>query len=98
MEIDNKKAFRKAMLLKRDAIPYENRIEADKARNERIRSWDVYQNAELLLFYVSYRSEADTLELIKEALADGRKVAVPKVAGTEMAFYRITEMNQLVEG
>lgn len=98
MNHDDKKAFRKAMLLKRDAIPYENRIEADEARNERIQNWEVYQNAELLLFYVSYRSEADTLQLLKEALTEGRNVAVPKVVGTDMVFYRITEFSQLVEG
>ena len=98
MNIDDKKAFRKTMLAKRDALPYENRIEADEARNECIRNWDVYQNAELLLFYVSYRSEADTIQLIKEALAEGRKVAVPKVIGKDMIFYRITECSQLVEG
>lgn len=98
MKIDDKKAFRKAMLLKRDAIPYETRIETDEARNERIRNWEVYQNAELLLFYVSYRSEADTLQLIKEAFEAGRNVAVPKVVGNDMIFYRITHMNQLVEG
>jgi len=98
MNTDDKKCFRKAMLAKRDAIPYEKRIEADNARNECIRNWDVYQNAELLLFYVSYRSEADTLQLIKEALEEERKVAVPKVIGTEMAFYRIAEFSQLIEG
>ncbi len=98
MNIDDKKAFRKAMLLKRDAIPYENRIEADKVRNERVRNWEIYQNAELLLFYVSYRTEADTLQLLKEAIEAGSKVAVPKVVGTDMFFYRITELTQLVEG
>ena len=98
MSIDEKKAFRKVMLAKRDAIPYENRTEADKARNENIRNWETYRNAELLLFYVSYRSEADTLQLMKEALADGRNVAVPKVVGTDMVFYRITDFSQLIEG
>lgn len=98
MNIDDKKAFRKAMLAKRDALPYENRIEADEARNERIRCWEIYQNAELLLFYVSYRSEADTRQLMKEALEAGRNVAVPKVVGTDMVFYRITDFSQLVEG
>ena len=98
MNIDDKKAFRKAMLAKRDAIPYENRTEADKVRNEQIRNWGAYQKAELLLFYVSYRSEADTLQLLKEALGAGRKVAVPKVAGTDMVFYRITNFSQLVKG
>lgn len=98
MELIDKKAFRKAMLLKRDAIPCGNKIEADKARNERIRNWETYKNAELLLFYVSYRSEADTLQLLKEALEAGRNVAVPKVVGTEMVFYRITDFSQLIEG
>ncbi len=98
MNIDDKKAFRKAMLAKRDAIPYEKRIEADRVRNERIRNWEAYKEAELLLFYVSYRSEADTLQLMKEALEAGRKVAVPKVVGEDMFFYRITEFTQLVEG
>ncbi len=98
MNKDDKKTFRKAMLLKRDAIPYENRMKADNARNEHIRRWETYKDAELLLFYVSYRSEADTLRLIKEALAEGRAVAVPKVVGTDMVFYRITEFSQLVEG
>lgn len=98
MNQDEKKVFRKQMLAKRDAIPSENRIDADKMRNERIRNWDAYKNAELLLFYVSYRSEADTIQLIKEALDVGRSVAVPKVVGTEMVFYRITDFSQLVEG
>ena len=98
MNLDDKKVFRKTMLLKRDAIPYENRTEADRARNEWIRNWDVYQNSELLLFYVSYRSEADTLQLLKEALADGRNVAVPKVCGNDIAFYRITDFSQLIDG
>lgn len=98
MTIDDKKSFRKAMLAKRDAIPYESRIEADKFRNARIRSWEVYQNAELLLFYVSYRSEADTRQLMKEALEAGRNVAVPKVVGNDMVFYRMTEFSQLTEG
>lgn len=98
MNQDGKKVFRRQMLAKRDAIPLENRIEADQCRNEIIRTWDAYQNAELLLFYVSYRSEADTIQLLKRALAEGRNVAVPKVEGTEMVFYRITDVSQLVEG
>lgn len=98
MNHEDKKVFRKAMLAKRDAIPCENRIEADRVRNERTRNWDAYKNAELLLFYVSYRSEADTIQLIKSALDAGRNVTVPKVEGTEMVFYRIADFSQLVEG
>jgi len=98
MNADSKKTFRKEMLAKRDAIPLNTRKEADRLRTERIRELDVYKEAELLLFYVSYRSEADTLQLMKEALQEGRSVAVPKVTGTEMVFYRITDFSQLVKG
>ena len=98
MKVDEKKAFRRAMLAKRDAVSAEKRSEADVSRNTRIRNWETYKNAELLLFYVSYRSEADTLQLMKEALKEGRRLAVPKVIGTDMVFYRIREMSQLVEG
>ena len=38
------------------------------------------------------------MQLIKEALAEGRKVAVPKVIGKDMIFYRILEFSQLIEG
>lgn len=50
------------------------------------------------MFYVSYRSEADTRELIRNALAKGRRVAVPRVEGEELTFYCITSFSQLTEG
>lgn len=98
MDSNDKKSFRKDMLARRAAIPPEQKRKADNARNERIRSWNEYQKAELLLFYVSYRSEADTIQLIREALAAGRAVAVPKVVGSDMIFYRIEDFSHLMEG
>ncbi len=97
MEQD-KQSFRKQMLKMRDAMPPEKRGAADKARNEKILSWTSYREAELLLFYVSYKSEADTIRVIRHALSEGRNVAVPKVEGTEMVFYRITDFSQLRKG
>ena len=97
MEQD-KRSFRKQMLKMRDAMPPEKRRAADEARSRRILSLGLYRNAELLLFYVSYRSEADTLFLIRQALSEGRDVAVPKVEGTELVFYRIGAVSRLVEG
>lgn len=98
MEPIDKKTFRKQMLGKRDTIPVEARQAADEARNEKLLLWKRYREAELLLFYVSYRSEADTRVLLSEALMAGKAVAVPKVEGQDMVFYRITDLSQLVEG
>lgn len=98
MEQQEKKEFRKEMQRRRDEIPLQERKAADEKRNARILSWRRYREAELLLFYVSCRSEADTLYLIQKALEEGRSVAVPKVEGTEIRFYRITSFLQLHEG
>lgn len=98
MERQEKKEFREKMKRRRDEIPVQERKAADEKRNERILSWRRYREAELLLFYVSCRSEADTLYLIQKAMEEGRRVAVPKVEGTEMKFYRITSFSQLCEG
>lgn len=98
MDLQEKKAFRKQMLAKRDALTTEYRDEADAARTARIRQEAWFREAEVLLFYVSYRSEADTRTLLGTALAEGKMVAVPKVMGTEMEFFRITSMEQLTKG
>lgn len=98
MEIEEKKAFRKKMQRLREELPLQERAAADKKRNAQVLSWKRYQEAELLLFYVSYRSEADTRDLIRKALAEGRRVAVPRVEGEELTFYRITSFSQLAEG
>lgn len=98
MELQEKRAFRKQMLQQRGALSAEYRKEADEARNRRIRSEAWIREAEVFLFYVSYRSEADTRTLLAEALQTGKTVAVPKVDGDNMEFFRITDMAQLVVG
>ena len=57
-----------------------------------------YREAEAVLAYVSYKSEADTTALIQQALADGKYVFAPKVSGSEMEFWRISSLEDLLEG
>ena len=98
MELQEKKAFRKQMLQRRDALTEQYRSEADRKRNERLWQEAWYSEAEVLLLYVSFRSEADTKELLRKALAEGKTVAVPKVDGKNMEFFRVTSMEQLEAG
>ncbi|MDE7260226.1 MAG: 5-formyltetrahydrofolate cyclo-ligase, partial [Lachnospiraceae bacterium] len=58
----------------------------------------VYEEAEVILAYASYRSEVNTTALIGQALADGKYVFAPKVSGDEMEFWRITATEDLREG
>ena len=59
-----------------------------------------YQSAKLVLTYVSTAIEVDTTELIRRALADGKRVAVPYcVPGkVEMLFCEIFSMEDLTPG
>ena len=94
----NKREIRKKILAVRDAIPVADRTLYDKKIREIVTGMEEYREAEVILAYVSYRSEVDTLMLIRQALADGKYVFAPRVTGNEMEFWQITAMEDLREG
>lgn len=59
-----------------------------------------YKSCSLLLTYVSTAIEVDTREIIRRALADGKKIAVPRcINGTRLIdFYYIKSMDDLAPG
>ena len=61
-----------------------------------------YKNAKVIYLYASYRNEADTMELINKALADGKQVALPcsylSQGIPKMDFYFISSLADLVPG
>ncbi len=65
---------------------------------ERILGHQWYYLAKNILVFVSYGSEIDTSEIIKDALRKRKKVFVPRVVGEDMVFYRIYDMDELKEG
>lgn len=94
----NKKEIRKNILKIRDEISVEERAKYDIKIRECILTQPVYKEAQLILAYASYRSEVDTLALIRQALADGKHVFAPKVSGDEMEFWQIMATEDLKEG
>ena len=93
-----KKAVRKKVLALRDGIPAADKAQYDANIREIVTGMDEYREAEAILAYVSYRSEADTILLIEQALADDKAVFAPKVAGREMEFWKIASLKDLQEG
>ena len=94
----NKREIRKKILAVRDAIPMIDRMLYDKKIREIVTGMEEYREAEVILAYASYKSEVDTLMLIRQALADGKYVFAPRVTGNEMEFWQITAMEDLQEG
>ena len=95
---EQKRAIRREVLAKRDALPEEQRKMADMAMADRIIGHQWFYGAEVMLAFVNYGSEISTFEIIEEALRKGKKVFVPRIEGNEMFFYRITSVEELVEG
>ena len=57
-----------------------------------------YQNAKTVYGYLPYNQEVRTVALLEQAMADGKKVAVPKVYGDEMRFIYITDFSHIATG
>ena len=81
--------LRKSALRLRDSLPEELRAQKSEEIARLILQSDAYRRAESLLVYVSYKTEVSTSALIDRALAQGRRVYVPKVEGERMRFYRM---------
>lgn len=61
-------------------------------------SCPLYQQANTLYGYLPFNQEVQTIPILNRALAEGKRVAVPKVYGDEMRFIYITDLTQIKPG
>jgi len=97
-KIITKSAIRKQALKIRDQLTQEERDRGTTLITERICGHQWFYKSDILLAFVSYGSEIDTTEIIKEALKRKKKVYVPRIEGEEMHFYRVTDLKTLEIG
>lgn len=72
---------------------------ANKAITEKVLGSEKYKNSSVIFIYVSTESEPDTINIIESALAEGKKVCVPKcISKSEMEAVVIESLDELVEG
>lgn len=84
----------------RQAMPPEIKEQRDEVIADQVRRLWQYENNDVLLIYVSTDIEVDTFRIIRRALADGKRVAVPRcVPDTRnMEFYYIQSTDELEPG
>ncbi len=77
-------------------------LEEGQAASEKICSYvcslPEYKEADVIYCYVDYNHEVFTWPIMEQAMKDGKCVAVPRVDGTDMDFYYITEPFDLEPG
>lgn len=71
--------LRKEIKAKRGGMDKDTKLVYDEKIKKALLESDVYKNSKAIFIYVSMDSEINTLEIIKEVLSSGKRVAVPKV-------------------
>lgn len=72
-----KKELRKKVQELRDALPREERERLSRMIMENLWKVPEFRDARTVLFFISFRSEVDTLPMIERALKEGKVVCVP---------------------
>lgn len=70
--------------------------EYNRKIRERLFDLDLFKECTMLFTYVSFGKEADTHEIINQALIMNKNVYVPKVEQKEINFYDIHDLESLV--
>lgn len=95
-----KQKLRAESKLYRNELSSNEKAELDSKISDRLFNTWQYKSCEVLLTYVSTEIEVDTREIISRALADGKRVAVPRCIDNTrfMDFYFIKDFDDLEGG
>lgn len=95
-----KKTIRQEVLQRRDAISKNVKKEKDIVIMQRISQLPEFINAKTIFFYTSFRSEVDTIDMIKVSLNTGKLIVLPKVdkENNRLKLYEIKNMNEVARG
>ena len=78
MSFPDSSYYRSQILSKRDRLSFSTLSYLSKKITDSFRKLEEYKNIRMPLIYVSFRSEVDTHQLIRERLNSGLEVAIPK--------------------
>lgn len=100
MDLKNKKDIRRFVLEKRDKLEPDIKVELDKKIFSELINSEAYKNASVIFVFVSFKSEVDTHEIIKQALKDSKTICVPRINAKEreMEIFKINSLEELKEG
>jgi 5-formyltetrahydrofolate cyclo-ligase len=98
---DERRALRRRILAARDALPVMDRRRRSCIISEHLWQLPEFARTDLLFIYVAFRSEVETMPLIRRCLAAGKQVAVPLTCSNppSLEAYRLLDVDRdLVPG
>ena len=94
----NKQELRAHIRAKKRAMTEAEILEKSARLGELFLASDAYKNAKTVYGYLPYNQEVRTVAMLEQALADGKRVAVPKCYGDEMRFIFMDDLSKVEKG
>lgn len=94
----NKKELRARVREQKRAMTSDEIEEKSRLLGEKFRQCQAYQDAKTIYGYLPYNQEVRTVPILRQALLDGKQVAVPKVFGDEMKFILLPDLDRVSKG
>ncbi len=94
----DKKQLRDRIRAQKRAMTEEEICAASQQLTALFLATDAYKAARTIYGYLPYNQEVRTVPLLRQAIKDGKQVAVPKVYGEEMRFILLTDLTQVETG
>lgn len=94
----DKNTLRKQIREQKRAMTEEQIVSASQRLGELFIASQAYRDAQTIYGYLPYNQEVRTVPMLEQAMADGKRVAVPKVFGDEMKFIYLTDFSRVEKG
>ncbi len=94
----DKTALRRAIRAQKSALSAAQIEAASEQLARQLFAHPLYRAASCLYAYLSYNQEVRTEPIIRKALEDGKRVAVPKIYGEEMRFVYLQDDSPIEQG
>jgi len=94
----DKKELRRQIREQKRAMTEEQIVTASEKLGQLFADSELYRQAKTVYGYLPYNQEVRTVPMLQQALADGKRVAVPKVYGEEMKFIYLTDLSRVAAG
>ena len=94
----NKQEARALIRAKKRAMTEAEICSAGEVLGEKLRAHPLYRQAKAIYGYLPYNQEVRTVPMLRQAMLDGKRVAVPLVVGKEMKFLWISDLSRVKPG
>ena len=94
----NKQELRQAIRARKRAMTEEDILRRSEILAEKFARSNAYRAAKTIYGYLPYNQEVRTVPMLRQALEEGKRVAVPKVYGDDMKFIYLDDLSQVAKG